>query len=433
MLCQNMFDANSYLIGLVMVYILAAVYLIFINSEAKTKISGTGFFFAYCLLSIGSIIGMILGLKLPGKLSILTINLTAYFAFAFASTGIDRFENPEVRKIKKSPYMIASFSSIIHIFFTTGLDNIVYRFACYALGSSSLMLFCMMGLRKNRETLSKTKKVLISFISVYIIATIIRFLYVLLIDAPPGAINPEYGTDLALQGLIGLGISGFTIGLVFLVTIKIAENTKQIVKRQAAQISETHHRMKNNLALIQSLLLLEAKRHGKGSEAEKSLKECAGRISSIVDFHGMLSEDKRPLSARLDIYLTKIVKNIVYDGSERKIKTNYSLSPINADLDSTICCGLLIYEIVSNACKYGAPEQGKMTLNIGAETYADAQGHKRIRLTASDNGPGIPAKYVNNPKLSFGTHIIHLLTNQLRGEYRINAENGTKYEISFPV
>jgi two-component sensor histidine kinase len=195
-------------------------------------------------------------------------------------------------------------------------------------------------------------------------------------------------------------------------------------------LKEVHHRVKNNLQTVSSLLSLQA-RSINDEKISSIIKSSQNRVVSMAMVHEMLYKrddytsqiELKPYVEELCEYLIRSVK-----GNVHKISTKLDIGDYKLSIDTVIPLGLIINETVTNALKYGIPDNvaGEITINLakkGANTY---------EMYLGDNGIGFPEDI--NPKTSnsLGLKLIHNLARQLRGTIARDMESkGTYYQIIF--
>lgn len=215
----------------------------------------------------------------------------------------------------------------------------------------------------------------------------------------------------------------------FLERKKIEEKLNATVSEKEFLIKEIHHRVKNNLQIISSLLNLQA------DSIEDDLirakyTESIGRIKSIAIIHELLYRSKNLAEIKIKEYLRELVSYIsaTYNLNERiqvTLRVNIKESIIN--LDKAIPCGIIINELMSNSFKYAFPDRARG--RIGVELVQDRKG--LYQLVVADNGIGLPASVdvINTPTL--GLQLVNSLVGQLDGQIEINVTEGTRFVITF--
>ncbi len=160
---------------------------------------------------------------------------------------------------------------------------------------------------------------------------------------------------------------------------KQAENNKEIL------LKEIHHRVKNNMQIILSLLKMQARQMG-GGKLMKFYKDSQDRIFSMALVHEQLYQSKDLSSIDFKNYVKKLVRNLraSFDQSLQDIVIKIDIEDVFIDIDRAIPCGLIINELVSNAFKYAFPREEKGVLQITMHSEKDT-----IELVIKDNGIGI--------------------------------------------
>lgn len=212
---------------------------------------------------------------------------------------------------------------------------------------------------------------------------------------------------------------------------KIRERTKEISKQneeKAIMLKEIHHRVKNNLQIINSLLNLSSHQITDPVTLE-IFQECRSRISSMALIHEKMYEVKDLANIDIREYITQLTENLVKTYQvDKKIDLDLDLRVKSFKLDTLVPLGLIINEAVSNSLKYAFNDrtEGKVFVKI----YRDA--NNMYNFTIGDNGVGLPDDFdwETSPKL--GIQLIQILSEQLNGKIEVTKEGGTVYKIVFP-
>jgi two-component sensor histidine kinase len=199
-----------------------------------------------------------------------------------------------------------------------------------------------------------------------------------------------------------------------------------LVKEKETLLAEVHHRVKNNMAIISSLLNLK-KEASTSTEAKEVLEDSKNRIYSMALIHKNIYGNKSFKSTNFHTYITELAEEMVGAYTEHKIKLSIDAKNCILDLDTAIPCGLIINELLTNSLKYALPKTKELTLTI---LMKKTMNH--IRLSYSDNGPGIlPDSIVNNHSL--GMTLIDLLSQQLEAKYTFKNEGGLVFNMNFTL
>lgn len=208
---------------------------------------------------------------------------------------------------------------------------------------------------------------------------------------------------------------------------KTAENQiKASLKEKNILIKEIHHRVKNNMQIISSLLSLQTK-YVNDSEALNILKESQNRVRSMAIIHEKLYQSKDLSQINFADYIESLVSNLFYsyNANNTEIKPVYEVEDLSLNIDTAVPCGLIISELVSNSLKYAFP-----TKKIGEILISLKFRDNKYELIVRDNGVGMPEFDVEKLD-SLGLLLVFNLTEQLDGEITINREHGTEFIIHF--
>lgn len=216
---------------------------------------------------------------------------------------------------------------------------------------------------------------------------------------------------------------------------KLAEESmKASLREKEILLREIHHRVKNNMAVITSLLMLQSRnikndRNIKNEEVKQMFMESQNRIKSMALIHEKLYMEGDLLRIDFRKYVESLVKDLFsfYRVNTGAVKKTMSIEDIALDIDTMIPCGLIINELVTNSLKHAYENTDSPELTIGLT----ADGDDRLVLTVGDNGCGIAEDFSIQNSGSLGLQIVDGLVKQLRGDLVIGRSNGTAFRISF--
>jgi PAS domain S-box-containing protein len=193
-------------------------------------------------------------------------------------------------------------------------------------------------------------------------------------------------------------------------------------------IKEVHHRVKNNLQVISSLLSLQST-NVDNETANAILRESQNRIKSMAIIHEKLYQSKNLSSIDFQEYTGEIVNQlrISYGIDVKEITINSLVNNINLGVDLAVPCGLILNELVSNAIKYAFPGEHEGKIGIMFEKSDDDV----FKLSVSDDGVGFPEDIDFRDTTSLGLQLVITLTEQLDGEITLENSGGTCFHISF--
>ncbi|MCW3084957.1 MAG: domain S-box [Bacteroidetes bacterium] len=206
------------------------------------------------------------------------------------------------------------------------------------------------------------------------------------------------------------------------------EKIRQSLKEKEVLLKEVHHRVKNNLQVISSILNLQSS-YVKDPGTLNILKESQNRIKSMAFIHESLYQTKDFSSINFSEYVVNLSQNLIqsYSNFENEIKLNLDIQNVFLNLDLAIPCGLIINEIISNALKYAFVDK-KDDCEITIQMVLKDES---LVLFIADNGIGLPKEIDYRNTQSLGLQLVVTLTDQLNGNIEMNSDNGTKYTIIF--
>ncbi|WP_276391350.1 sensor histidine kinase [Eudoraea chungangensis] len=201
------------------------------------------------------------------------------------------------------------------------------------------------------------------------------------------------------------------------------------IKEKETLLQEVHHRVKNNLQTVSSLLSLQS-RGIEDQKVKNLIKSSQNRVISMAMVHEMLymRDDLSKIEYKsyveeLSEYLVKSVK-----GADSKVQVNINIPQIELGIDTAIPLGLLINEALTNALKYGIKDNDEGVIHIELQKKAD----KNYVLNIGDNGVGFPEEVNFKNSRSLGLKLIHNLARQLQGSIKRDlSKKGTNYIIKF--
>ncbi|MCD6215420.1 MAG: PAS domain S-box protein [Candidatus Desulfofervidus sp.] len=207
------------------------------------------------------------------------------------------------------------------------------------------------------------------------------------------------------------------------------EQIKAALKEKEVLLREIHHRVKNNMQIVSSLLRLQS-RYTKDKQSLDIFKASRSRIESMAFIHEKLYQSKDLTKIDFNDYVNTLVTNLftTYGVSTARIKLNIDIKHVSLPLDKAIPCGLIINELVSNSLKYAFPanKQGEIRITL----YPTNEN--QLELIVSDNGISIPENIDFRNTDSLGLHLVTILAeDQLQGEINLNRTEGTEFKIKF--
>jgi PAS domain S-box-containing protein len=208
----------------------------------------------------------------------------------------------------------------------------------------------------------------------------------------------------------------------------IEERLKRNLEEKQILLREIHHRVKNNLSVISSLLNLQSATITNPEQAIEAFRNSRDRIMAMALVHMELYESGDFARIDMGTYLGNLTRQIalVNDHAGQVSLTSHADS-LMLDLQVAVPCGLILNELITNAYKYAYRESMKADIDVSMTRTADGQ----FIISVKDNGPGLPAGYEN--KGSLGLTLVKLLVDQIDGTMEIDSSgNGTSVHIRFP-
>jgi PAS domain S-box-containing protein len=205
------------------------------------------------------------------------------------------------------------------------------------------------------------------------------------------------------------------------------ERLRAALREKEVLLDEVHHRVKNNLQVITSLLGLQA-RSIKDSATRVKFDESRYRIQAMAILHEIL--DESPSLAEIDFadYIQRLVAHLVRSyGAIGRIRTRLRLDPLSCHRDVALPCGLIVNEVLSNALKYAFP--GGKDGEVQVELRREPRG--RVHLLIADNGIGLPRGCDWETSPTLGLRLVRTLARQIEGAMQVNSANGTAFSIVF--
>jgi two-component sensor histidine kinase len=202
------------------------------------------------------------------------------------------------------------------------------------------------------------------------------------------------------------------------------------VKEKDILLGEIHHRVKNSLQVVSSLLSLEADRIADPTVLEM-LQNSQNRIRSMALIHQTLYQSKDfgrvDFRAFLDSFVPTLIQS--YSTHPEQITLTTHVDGIRVPIDEAIPCGLIVNELVSNALKHAFPGGRRGTISVEFTQVENS----RARLSVSDDGVGIPESFQLEPSNTLGMQLVYLLAGQIGGKVEVRHANPTEMALTFPL
>lgn len=202
---------------------------------------------------------------------------------------------------------------------------------------------------------------------------------------------------------------------------------KQTITEKDILLTELHHRVKNNLAVIAGLFSLKLD-SVKNEEAKEVLLESRNRVRSMALIHNRLYKNSNFANVNFDQYINELVSEIKlsYPAYANTIAVNTHISNITLNVNTAIPCGLILNELLTNCYKHAFKGKTNGSIYISFSQEGD-----KIKLMVKDNGIGLNPEYESTESL--GITVIQSLCEQLEGSYEFTVEEGTCFKLVFDV
>jgi PAS domain S-box-containing protein len=209
---------------------------------------------------------------------------------------------------------------------------------------------------------------------------------------------------------------------------KAEEQVKANLKEKEILLQEIHHRVKNNMQVINSLLKLQAN-NIQDEQIKEILNDSQSRVYAMSAIHEMLHSSEKLSEIDLKTYLSKITTSVfqTYSADHRKIKLNSNITESPISINQAYPLGLAINELISNAMKYAFLDERTGEISVSMQRH-----DKELELIVIDNGIGMPKDFDWKNIKTLGLKLVRtLVENQLKGTIKIANENGIKFTIKF--
>jgi PAS domain S-box-containing protein len=206
------------------------------------------------------------------------------------------------------------------------------------------------------------------------------------------------------------------------------EEIKKSLREKEVLLREIHHRVKNNMQVISSLLKLQSK-YIKDEDDAEMFKESQNRIKSMALVHEKLYQSEGLANIDFKEYIKHLTDMLVrsYGMNTGEITLSIDVEDAAIEIDSAIPCGLIVNELVSNSLKHAFPEVKNGAIKISLHSIDDNE----MELTISDNGVGMPEKLDYTNVDSLGLKLVNILTKQIDGSLTMDRGEGTVFRIRF--
>jgi PAS domain S-box-containing protein len=228
----------------------------------------------------------------------------------------------------------------------------------------------------------------------------------------------------------GKGNYAGALGMITDITVRkqAEEQLKASLQEKEILLKEVHHRVKNNLQVIDSLFRHQC-RHSKDLSVIQILKECQNRVNLMALLHEKLYQSKDLVNIDFAGYLKSLVANLFdsYRINGNFIQIEIDVESIFLDIETSLACGSIVNELISNSFKYAFPKDklGKIQIRFFEEN------NESFTLAVRDNGIGLPEDFDIEKTTSLGLKLVKSFVRQLEGNLRVTSQNCSEFIITF--
>jgi PAS domain S-box-containing protein len=206
------------------------------------------------------------------------------------------------------------------------------------------------------------------------------------------------------------------------------EQIKHLLAEKEVLLKEVHHRIKNNMTTITSLLNLQASIH-EDPATQMALQDASGRVRSMMVLYDKLYRSQDFSAVLLSEYIPVLLMEVMALFPKRasiEVKTDVDEISLAPKFLSPL--GIILNELTTNAMKYAFIKQDDGEISISAKQKAD-----RVSIVFADNGSGLPASFTIKDSPGFGMQLVSMLVQQINGRITFDSMGGTRFMIEFPI
>ncbi|MFW5745743.1 MAG: sensor histidine kinase, partial [Spirochaetota bacterium] len=205
------------------------------------------------------------------------------------------------------------------------------------------------------------------------------------------------------------------------------ERVRTLLEEKELLIREIHHRVKNDLNLVQSLASLQ-KRHSSNEETAAALDEMINRLAVMSRVYDALRTGGDAQRVALDEVLTTVVDGLRHTTLPPGVVLELDVSPVLVRQTVAVTIGIMVNELVTNSVRHGLADAAEGTIAV----LATANGGM-IEVVVVDSGPGFPASFLREPSYGYGLTIVDALARQHEGSFELGNENGARARVVLPL
>ncbi|MBL8910121.1 MAG: PAS domain S-box protein [Archangium sp.] len=213
------------------------------------------------------------------------------------------------------------------------------------------------------------------------------------------------------------------------VRARTSELTSALEEREVL-LQEIHHRVKNNLQVISSLINMQRRKLEAGPPRD-ALQECQLRVQAIALIHEKLYQSKNYARVAFPAYVRSLASSVFHATgvSPRAVQLEVEIDDLALAVDRAIPCGLVLSELISNALKHGFPDGRGGTIKVTLRKLDPG----RVSLEVSDDGVGLPPHFDLERTSTLGLQLVRTLAEQLGAKMTVRGVGGASFELEFAV
>jgi PAS domain S-box-containing protein len=250
------------------------------------------------------------------------------------------------------------------------------------------------------------------------------------IEAFDGASKVILNSALPLKNARGEIIKAIAVNQDITERIVFEERLKASLREKEVLLKEVHHRVKNNMQIISSLLRLQSDQVSH-PEVQVVFQESQNRIRSMALVHEMLYQSPDLASISFGAYLKNLVNGLLrsFRVDTNQITLTLELADLPLGIDLALSCGLIINELVSNSLKHAFPENRRGEVSVSVRQVSPEE----LMIMVRDTGVGLPPDLDIRKTSSLGLRLVTLLVGQINGSLELDSAPGATFLIRFPV